>query len=66
MNELIKELLSQAALATNEDPNGEYPAHMMEKFAELIVKECFHLFVSDHDEEHDEILESIKEHFGVE
>ena len=49
MNELIKELLSQAALATNEDPNGEYPAHMMEKFAELIVKECFHLFVSDHD-----------------
>ena len=66
MNERIKELLSQAALATNEDPNGEYPAHMMEKFAELIVKECFHLFVSDHDEEHDEILESIKEHFGVE
>ena len=40
MNERIRELLEQAARATNEDPNGEYPAHMMEKFAELIVREC--------------------------
>ena len=40
MNERIRELAEQAALATNEDPNGEYPAHMMQKFAELIVREC--------------------------
>lgn len=40
MNERIRELLSQAALETNEDPNGEYPAHMVQKFAELIVEEC--------------------------
>lgn len=43
MNERIKELAIQAALAANEDPNGEYPAHMMEKFAELIVRECIDL-----------------------
>ena len=40
MNERIQELVKQAALATNEDPNGEYPAHMMQKFAELIVADC--------------------------
>ena len=40
MNERIRKLVEQAALATNEDPNGEYPAHMMQKFAELIVREC--------------------------
>lgn len=41
MNERIRELLVEAARATNEDPNGEYPADMMEKFAELIWKEAY-------------------------
>jgi hypothetical protein len=75
MNERIKELAEQAGLVKIlEEHASEYgggtfentPYPELEKFAELIVKECFHLFVSDHDEEHDEILESIKEHFGVE
>jgi hypothetical protein len=52
-------------LTTVDDEQWRQHEEFVRKFAELIVRECFHLFVSDHDEEHDEILESIKEHFGV-
>jgi hypothetical protein len=70
MNERIRELAEQAGgefyTGFAGSPNSvKFMEQDFEKFAELIVRECFHLFVSDHDEEHDEILESIKEHFGV-
>ena len=65
MNERIKELLSQAALATNEDPNGEYPAHMMEKFAKLIIQECAD-FVAAGEFGDSGTAKELKEHFGVE
>jgi hypothetical protein len=67
MNERIRELAEQALKHPDNDNDGltVFDNDELKKFAELIVRECFHLFVSDHDEEHDEILESIKEHFGV-
>lgn len=71
MNERIQKLVEQAALAANEDPNGEYPAYMMQKFAELIVRECCDLLQTE-DIRHSgygynqEFLhKKIKEHFGV-
>jgi hypothetical protein len=70
MNERIRELAEQAGgefyTGFAGSPNSvKFMEQDFEKFAELIIKECVHLFVSDHDEEHNEILESIKEHFGV-
>jgi hypothetical protein len=70
MNKRIKKLAADArgqmvVLTTVDDEQWRQHEEFVRKFAELIVRECFHLFVSDHDEEHDEILESIKEHFGV-
>ena len=50
MNERIQELLAQAALETNQDPNGEYYAPMMAKFAELIVRECLAIAKNREDE----------------
>ena len=69
MNPRIRKLVEQAALATNEDPNGEYPAHMMQKFAELIVRECMSLVSEPGPDMNDTergILAQIKQHFGVE
>jgi hypothetical protein len=43
MNERIRELIEQAVLQANEvfDQKGkDYPEIVMEKFAELIVREC--------------------------
>ena len=80
MNDRINALLTQAAIATNNDPNGEYHADMMEKFAKLIVEECVGKIAKDFIPE-EEIMEgynddwdsalrfaanSIKEFFGVE
>ena len=65
MNERIRELLSQAALETNEDPNGEYPARMMERFAELIVKECAEVAGCNGHVSGFALGDLIKEHFGV-
>ena len=68
MNERIRKLVEQAALATNEDPNGEYPAHMMQKFAELIIRECSQ--IARHDAVRkmsgEDIADMIEMHFGVE
>jgi len=79
MNERIRKLVEQAALATNEDPNGEYPAHMMQKFAELIVKECGQVLVDNtpvvdliedwdkgYDRAMNDSIHHIYEHFGIE
>jgi hypothetical protein len=77
MNERIKELRKQAAREvsnanqwTNDD---EWNELFMEKFAELIVRECIeHLESSvavpniEHSRTKTKCIRSIKEHFGVE
>ena len=65
MNERIRKLVEQAALATNEDPNGEYPAHMMQKFAELIIQECCDVLY-DNELGGYQVNYVLKEYFGVE
>ena len=76
MNERIKELWDKAATASAAYPSGqnnswETQVNFMEKFAELIVKECLdQLFVSDPNEDYDKGIAwskaQIKQHFGVE
>jgi len=77
MNERIKELAEQANLSADKtyqfDPKDgfqiqEWDKIRLEKFAELIVKECASLFDPDLRDEHEEwvIRKSILNHFGVE
>jgi hypothetical protein len=72
MNERIKELAEQAVLQANEvfDQKGkDYPGIVMEKFAELIVRECISklddIGVIDRDSR-TIAMKVISEHFGVE
>ncbi len=60
MNERIRELAHEAGLPTY---NPEGIPTKLEKFAELIVKECANV-AADH--EALDIYEEIREHFGVE
>jgi hypothetical protein len=67
MNERIKQLAEQAtrkAMWPGDPDAGELNA---EKFAELIVQECAQvLWNIDSGELHDEYVESLKKHFGIE
>ena len=68
MNERIQELWQQAAESTAAYPSGqnnswETQVNFMDKFAELIVRECANV-AADHDAL--DIYEEIREHFGVE
>ncbi len=68
MNERIKQLWEQAAKSTAAYPSGrdnswETQVNFMDKFAELIVRECANV-AADHDAL--DIYEEIREHFGVE
>ena len=68
MNERIKELAREAGLLVH-NPTG-VPTKL-EKFAELIVRECANMAESFHHHQYDftgnlELHEFIKEHFGVE
>jgi len=68
MNERIKELGQEAGLLMY-NPNG-LPTKL-EKFAELIVRECANMAESFHRHQYDftgnlELHEFIREHFGVE
>jgi len=83
MNERIKELAEQAVLQANEvfDQKGkDYPGIVMEKFAELIVRECVNQIEAEHTEALDNHIEDwdrgylgglrvakeiIQKHFGV-
>ena len=62
MNERIKELAVAAAPANSSIPQSEWniPKEFIEKFAELIVREC--AVQCNHNDDMDRILE----HFGVE
>jgi hypothetical protein len=74
MNERIQALAEQAVLQANEvfDQKGkDYPGIVMEKFAELIVREC--IAQCEKNAEHEWLGSgsklsafNIKEHFGVE
>ncbi len=67
MNDLIKDLMAQACFETEFDDNQNMP-EMMEKFAELIVKECARVVEDavDHREPASTYVAKIKQHFGVE
>ena len=70
MNERIKQLWDTAAKLES-DPSWEGQTKFMEKFAELIVKECANMAESFHHHQYDftgnlELHEFIKTHFGVE
>jgi hypothetical protein len=60
MNERIKELLVNAMIEVGPDDTD---LKTLEKFAELIVRECANV-AADHDAI--DIYEEIREHFGVE
>ena len=74
MNERIKQLAEQAGLEFTYDPT-ETPMRVfveawgedLEKFAELIVRECAGLINSmDHSSQYfPHVADAIKEHFGV-
>jgi len=62
MNERIRQLAVAAAPANSSIPQSEWniPKEFIEKFAELIVREC--AVQCNHNDDMDRILE----HFGVE
>jgi len=77
MNERIKELATQAGaefwqrLENDVVKQDAYitfdPPESLEKFAELIVRECARVFWNiDDGELHDEYVKALKKHFGVE
>ena len=75
MNERIRELWDKAAQAAAAYPSGqnnswETQVNFMDKFAELIIRECVTQVVTDpHIQAHNEIkyaVARIKKHFGVE
>ena len=66
MNERIKELAEEAGLLVH---NPEGVPTKLEKFAELIVRECCQ-FANNHNEEVEGVTlgigQALKKHFGVE
>ena len=72
MNERIRELALQAGAAYNDDHAVSLLDDEIEKFAELIVKECMELtHWKDFDMSVEQrirlsVYQDIKEHFGVE
>ena len=76
MNERIKELWNKAAELTSAFPSGqnnswETQVNFMEKFAELIVRECIDIaqdranFPGFPPNDVNDIIDDIREHFGV-
>ena len=67
MNEQIKQLWEEAAKTTQSD-SWEEQTKFMERFAELIVRECIDTVLDSSVEyaTRPQIAEELKEHFGVE
>jgi hypothetical protein len=69
MNERIRELALQAGLKMPADTeyNGHIYRNALEKFAELIVRECVVIVADavDHREPASTYVGKIKQHFGV-
>jgi hypothetical protein len=71
MNERIRELAEQANLSDFFAPNQKQRSKDLEKFAELIVRECLAKIENEAEQYHEpvwavELVNDIKEHFGVE
>lgn len=72
MNERIRELWDRAALAAAAYPSGqnnswETQVNFMDKFAELIVRECVEVVKWTPSQfPNDEYVKNITEHFGIE
>ena len=74
MNERIQELAKQANIEFTYDPTetplrafAECWEDELEKFAELIVRECARVYWNiDQSETHTEYVNDLKKHFGVE
>ena len=69
MNERIKQLAVAAAPANSSIPHSEWniPKEFIEKFAELIVRECAEIANSGIDPAESHLIgNDILEHFGVE
>ena len=70
MNERIKELFKQTALHRN-DHTTEQRLYEVEKFTELIVRECAQVCLSQRDPANlnykpsERFAEAVKQHFGV-
>ncbi len=69
MNERINQLANEAGLQPFEDCGPKY-VYKMEKFAELIVKECVRYFNEDYQRNfsvlwREDLSKGIKQHFGV-
>lgn len=66
MNERIKELLTPKLKEWAGDSDDNF-SEELEKFAELIVRECARVYWNiDDGEIHGEYVEALKKHFGVE
>ena len=74
MNERIRELAKQTGYiwhASGDPQIYEFTPEKLEKFAELIVRECVRYFNEDYQRDFDtlwreDLTKGIKEHFGVE
>jgi hypothetical protein len=67
MNQRIQNLIKQCTVQEFSDCVGGYETFDQEKFAQLIVQECAQvLWNIDNGELHDEYVESLKKHFGIE
>ena len=68
MNTRIKELISKTPLRYNEHQNVEFRNSELEKFAELIIRECAKCGSKAMypDSDPDYVGRKIREHFGVE
>jgi leucyl aminopeptidase (aminopeptidase T) len=64
MNERMKELWEEAAKTTQSD-SWEEQTKFMERFAELIVRECVSI-ADEYDGVGSTIVSRIRKHFGVE
>jgi hypothetical protein len=64
MNERIKQLWEEAAKTTQSD-SWEEQTKFMERFAELIVRECVDI-ADEYDGVGSTIVSRIRKHFGVE
>jgi hypothetical protein len=72
MNERIQQLAEQAGVGFMFDPDAVVLTFKMEKFAELIVRECIGIaqdranFPGFPPNDVNDIIDEIREHFGVE
>ena len=65
MNERIKELVEQSGAGWDDKYHWYVGSGTMQKFAELIVRECCDIFVELRTRPADLAVKDVKKHFGV-